>query len=322
MSSRFQTLDGWRGLSILLVLTAHLIPLGPNTWQLSSAVGATGMALFFILSGFLITNILLTDQNIPRFLIRRFCRILPLAWLFMLITLILRSAKPEVWLPHLLFYANWSPSDLIAGTGHLWSLCVEMQFYVLIAVLVAILNKRALLLLPVLCLAITAYKYCYAVELTINTYDRIDEIFAGCTLALIHHYSEPAKQLISRLNPIYLLPLLLLSAHPIAGALDQFRPYIAMLTIGSALYQEEPDWRIRWLDNKALLYAASTSYALYVVHAGLFHTWLGEGSVFENPAKRLLLIATTFLLAHISTFYYEKHWIELGKRLTSNERAI
>ena len=56
--NRFQSLDGWRGLSILFVLAGHLLPLGPKSWQMNSSVAAAGMAVFFILSGFLITNIL------------------------------------------------------------------------------------------------------------------------------------------------------------------------------------------------------------------------------------------------------------------------
>ena len=52
-------LDGWRGISILLVLASHLLPLGPKGWQLNATAGPMGMALFFTLSGFLITRFLL-----------------------------------------------------------------------------------------------------------------------------------------------------------------------------------------------------------------------------------------------------------------------
>ena len=44
------------GVSIALVLAGHLLPLGPKSWQMNGAVAATGMALFFILSGFLSTS--------------------------------------------------------------------------------------------------------------------------------------------------------------------------------------------------------------------------------------------------------------------------
>jgi len=70
--SHLAVLDGWRGASILLVLAAHLLPLGSKDWALNHAAGVLGMALFFTLSGFLITTFLLEGQSLPEFLARRF----------------------------------------------------------------------------------------------------------------------------------------------------------------------------------------------------------------------------------------------------------
>ncbi len=317
MENRFQVLDGWRGISILWVLAGHLLPLGPKSWQMNGAIAASGMVIFFILSGFLITNILLNKPNITHFIIRRFMRIIPLAWLVMLITLTINASNKALYLPHFLFYANWEPIALTNGTAHLWSLCVEMQFYMIIAFLVACFRSKAFLVLPLLCITVTAYRYYSNVEMAINTYFRVDEILAGSILALLHNYSTLIKRYISYLNPLYMIPLLIFSAHPESGLLNYFRPYIAMLTIGSTLFKEKSVWWNRWLSHKALLYIASVSYALYVIHGGLVHTWLGEGDKLEKYIKRPLLIAVTFLMAHISTFYYEKYWIKLGKKLTS-----
>jgi peptidoglycan/LPS O-acetylase OafA/YrhL len=126
-SERFPMLDGWRGVSILLILATHLLPLGPSQWRLNSTAGPMGMALFFTLSGFLITNFLILRPEIYAFLIRRFARILPLAWLYITVALSLSSTEADVYLSHYLFYANWPPMSLTDTTGHLWSLCVEMQ---------------------------------------------------------------------------------------------------------------------------------------------------------------------------------------------------
>jgi len=78
----YPALDGWRGISILCVLAAHILPIGPKFMQLNSTFGPLGMALFFTLSGFLITNLLLRNPSVIDFLIRRFFRIIPLAWLY------------------------------------------------------------------------------------------------------------------------------------------------------------------------------------------------------------------------------------------------
>jgi peptidoglycan/LPS O-acetylase OafA/YrhL len=92
---RYPVLDGWRGISILCVLAAHMLPLGPKSWQLNELFAPLGMCLFFTLSGFLITNTLIYRSNVRDFLIRRFCRILPLAWAFMLVALPLAGAPPK-----------------------------------------------------------------------------------------------------------------------------------------------------------------------------------------------------------------------------------
>ena len=64
-------LDGWRGISILLVLAGHLFPLGPKSLAVNAGIAALGMAIFFTLSGFLITTTLLYRPSVVEFLIRR-----------------------------------------------------------------------------------------------------------------------------------------------------------------------------------------------------------------------------------------------------------
>ena len=64
VSKRIPLLDGWRATSILLVLGSHLLPLGPKVLGLNEAAGAMGMALFFTLSGFLITQFLAAGMPI------------------------------------------------------------------------------------------------------------------------------------------------------------------------------------------------------------------------------------------------------------------
>jgi peptidoglycan/LPS O-acetylase OafA/YrhL len=322
MNDRFQSLDGWRAISIIFVLMGHLLPLGPKAWQLNSAVAAAGMALFFILSGFLITNILLKDRNIVHFLIRRFMRIIPLAWLVLLITLVLTSSGLDLYPSHLLFYANWAPLSLVKPASHFWSLCVEIQFYMGIATLVLVLRGYAFKVLPILCILATAYRYVNDVPIAIDTYYRIDEILAGCVLALLYkNQTSSVKAVFGSINSVYLIPVLILSAHGEGGILNYFRPYIAMLIVGATLFKQEPVWWSQWLNHRVLRYIATISYALYVVHGGLRVTWLGNGEGIEKYMKRPLFFAVTFLLAHISTFYYEKYWIELGKKLIGRKGA-
>ncbi len=57
-AARLGSLDGWRAISILGVLAAHMLPLGPSRWGLNALAGDAGMSLFFTLSGFLIASTL------------------------------------------------------------------------------------------------------------------------------------------------------------------------------------------------------------------------------------------------------------------------
>ncbi len=317
LKDRFEVLDGWRGISILLVFAGHLFPLGPHQWELNGAVAATGMVLFFILSGFLITNMLMRDQNIVNFLIRRFLRIIPLAWLALSVSLYFNGATTHQWLSSMFFYANWAPMGLLDSTSHFWSLCVEVQFYLSISILVYLFKERAFWLLPILAACVTSYRIFEGAYIAINTYFRVDEILAGCILALIYNKGGISiKALIGKLDSITLLILLLISSHPLSGPLNYLRPYIAMLLVGSTLFAKDDNWIIGKLKNRVLFYFASISYALYVIHGILTYTWLGRGDKLVRYLKRPLLLGATIALAHLSTKYYESYWIGLGKRLT------
>ena len=321
MNNRLQVLDGWRGISILLVLAGHLFPLSYKDLQLNSPIAATGMAIFFILSGFLITNVLLKDQNIPKFLIRRFMRIVPLAWIVLTITFLLTDATFHQIISTFFFYTNWEPIGLINPTSHFWSLCVEVQFYVFIACIVYFFKRKALYLLPAICLFVTCYRYYNNVEISINTYYRVDEILAGCTLALFYNTSlKNIKSILGKAPTIVIFILLVASAHPSSGILNYLRPYLAAVLVASTLFNENEGWLINTLKSKFLFYIASTSYAVYIIHGGLRYTWLADGDLLEKYLKRPIFLFVTYSLAHISTKYYENYWINIGKKITKYKK--
>ncbi len=319
-----KVLDGWRGLSILLVLAAHLLPLGPHSWEFNYGAGILGMVLFFILSGFLITSILLKEQNLPSFLIRRFFRVIPLAWLYIAVALAISGASVYAWVAHFLFFANFPPTELLPLTVHLWSLCLEMQFYVGVAVLVAVLRVRGLLLLPILCLLFTALRVWHGVYASSVTYYRIDEILAGCTLALIYHgrLGDGLLRLLKAVPQWPILFLLIFSCLPQGAWFNYFRPYLAAILVGATLLNPGTAMVAR-LNGGFLLFLASISYALYVIHPMLAESWLGSGDVIEKYLKRPLLLAVLFALAYISTNYYEHRFMAYGRslaRFSANRR--
>ena len=317
-------LDGWRALSILLVLAAHLLPLGPKSLQFNEAAATMGMALFFTLSGFLITRFLAAEHaTIRSFVIRRFFRIVPLSWLVCLIVLPLNGAPIGVYVAHLLFYANLPPFWLLPMTSHLWSLCVEMQFYVGIALVVAILGRRGLYAIPLLCLGVTALRIVTGTEISIVTWLRIDEILAGGIVALAYSgwFGPVPMRLAGRINVYAMLPLLFLASHEIGGPLAYFRPYLASTMVAASLVNAPP-LLARIFEHRLTGWIATISYALYIIHGVLMNTWLGSGPKLDKYLKRPLLIGLTFFLAHLSTYKFEQPCIAYAKRLTGAKPAV
>jgi peptidoglycan/LPS O-acetylase OafA/YrhL len=320
---RFNVLDGWRGISILLVLAAHLLPLGPKALELNVATGLLGMAFFFILSGFLVTHFLLSRYGVVDFLIRRFFRILPLVWMYMTLMFLITPVTMDIWMSHYLFYGNYPPGTFISTTPHMWSLCVEVHFYIGVALLVGLAGRRGLLLIPLLLLFFTLLRIDQGVHYSIITHLRIDEILAGSTLALIYNdkLGVLLREALAKVRLPVVLVLLLISSHPDSGFMGYLRPYLAAMAIGATLFNQKQTFAIRLLQHRVLFYIATISFALYVIHPFLMQTWLGTGETLEKYAKRPLLLATLFILAHLSTFYYEQRWIAMGKTLSSKLKS-
>ncbi len=316
--NRIRILDGWRAVSILLVLAGHWFPIGPKSWGLNGAVAATGMVIFFNLSGFLITRLLLADDNVLSFLIRRIFRIVPLAYLAMIFLAVWHGGDVSTLFANLLFFANLPPQHLYSAGEHLWSLCVEMQFYFSIALLVLLFGRKGLFALPLIALAVTLLRVHQGALISIVTWQRVDEILAGATLALLVNAPFMSMRLekLHPITPLLILPFLFASAHPASGPLNYCRPYLAAAMLGASLFSA-PQGMSHLFRLKATVYVAQTSYAVYVIHAILTGTWLGTGDKIAKYAKRPLLILATFTIAHISTFWFEAGMINLGRRLAA-----
>lgn len=318
-AARLLVLDGWRAVSILLVLAAHMLPLGPKALMLNETSALAGMSLFFTLSGFLITTNLLKHPDVGSFLIRRACRILPLAFLATVGLLTIQAKSRDFYIVHFLFLENYLTDYLTGLTGHLWSLCVEVHFYVFIALLVAIAGRGGLLALPAGAMLITALRIAHGVKTNIITHYRADEILAGATLALVYagRLGGPGRgwRLLMQSVPLWTwLILLLLVASPLTGPLQYARPYIGSAVVGHTLLSNPTAYR--WLRNRFMRYIAEISYALYVIHPSSMFGWLGSGDKLVKYMKRPISLVITFGLAHLSTFHMEHHFIAWGKRMT------
>jgi len=313
-------LDGWRALCILMVIAGHQLPINAIIPGGNSAIAAGGMAIFFTLSGFLITRFLWERPEPRPFLIRRVMRILPLAWLAMLgLFLAQRSESSfEELIANLLFYSNLPPSRLFEGGGHLWSLSVEMHFYTAIAAIVAVFGRRGLLVVPVCAAAVTIARIYAEQRISIVTWHRVDEILAGSTVALIYLGAFGKRPLAILKGVNFYVALLLATAcvYFLDSPLAYGRPYAVALLVATSLWGL-PTLLKPIFESRPAAYIAKISYALYVFHVILDHTWLGSGDTLAKYAKRPLLFAATWLAAHVSTHYWEDRFIRLAKKWTT-----
>lgn len=142
-AERLPILDGLRAISILLVLASHMLPLGPKILRFNYTAGAMGMSLFFALSGFLITSTLIHNSNIFEFFVKRLARIIPLAYAyaFLVFTFVIFDPQAALWTASFLlnYFTGYMIGDL---NNHFWSLCVEVHFYIAIALAVMIWEKK------------------------------------------------------------------------------------------------------------------------------------------------------------------------------------
>jgi peptidoglycan/LPS O-acetylase OafA/YrhL len=129
-------LDGLRGVAIVLVMGNHFGVAGFTN------AGQVGVTLFFVLSGYLITGLLLADQfrvgriRFVRFYIRRALRLLPALFVMLAVVVplmaIIGANAIRAAVPAVFYYANWAQvtSGEIPVLGHLWTLSIEEQFYI------------------------------------------------------------------------------------------------------------------------------------------------------------------------------------------------
>lgn len=188
--SHIPQLDGVRGLAILLVIIVHCYYRGPGPTGINENLfvfGWTGVDLFFCLSGFLITNQLAlsppTKGTIKRFYARRFFRIFPLYYAFLIGVVILGLAPQNSlsapitadffskWPWYFFYVSNWMEAFNAGGheslklLGPLWSLSIEEQFYLIWPFVIVLLPSKARLPAVIFSLAI-----CVALRIAVKPY--------------------------------------------------------------------------------------------------------------------------------------------------------
>ncbi len=304
-----------RGLAILMVMAVHFVGDAPATSWLQRAVvkaasyGLLGVDLFFVLSGFLITGLLLEAKGQPHyfrnFYARRTLRIFPLyygvlAALFIVIpALVTPSPLLEQAREHQIWLWTYTTNFYIAATSswssltyvtHFWSLAIEEHFY-LVWPLVVLCFRRPVL--ERVCLGIIVAGLGLRIglvaagmsELSVSvlTPCRIDTLAVGALLALLVRREDVGQRLIDRAGPLALGLLGAVTALSAFGVLTglwlpvlhQVRGSLYALLFGAltllSIGGSGRSALAHLFQGRVLRFFGKYSYGLYVYH-GLF-TW-------------------------------------------------
>jgi peptidoglycan/LPS O-acetylase OafA/YrhL len=358
-------LDGVRGIAILLVLCHHFSTLGrPWTVPLDGVVAKlqqtmwSGVDLFFVLSGFLITGILYDSKASPNyfraFYARRVLRIFPLYYAFLAALVLLLPLLPfapplgevmpgQVW--YWTYLANlkfaWDGA-LPPATGHLWSLAIEEQFYLLWPLVVLAAGRRALMRL---CVGIAAGSLLLRVGMLAAgsswatvyalTPARLDALVLGGWVALAARGPDGLASLRRYCMPVAGTALAVLCAIAAARrGLASQDPVVqsvgftmfallfaAMLVL--AVTAAPTDRMHRWMSSRMLRSFGRLSYAMYLVHYPIPYLLQRAGFPAQSMprvygwqlpgqlAYFALLTGATFGIAYASWHLFEKHFLKL-----------
>ena len=204
LPSYIPELQGLRGIAVLAVVFYHCAPRLVGPWVHSASLwGWAGVNLFFVLSGFLITSILLESRSKPRyfrnFYARRVLRIWPVYVLLLVVVYleapwfigpsIAAAVKTAPWLAYVFFVQNLFHLALPPAVSPTWSLAIEEQYYFLWAPLVRLLRRPWMMAALVTVLVVSpALRFCNFAWMTpTNTLIHLDGIAWGSLLALGLH---------------------------------------------------------------------------------------------------------------------------------------
>ncbi|MDP9112486.1 MAG: acyltransferase [Acidobacteriota bacterium] len=311
---RIPALDGLRAVAIAAVMFSHGLLMPATATRpmramgyLAGHLGGLGVALFFAISGYLITSLLLEDQNLRGFYIRRAWRILPAAYLYLMAVAIIHSFRRGELASAVFFYSNYW-ADRSWYTAHFWSLSIEEHFYLLWPVLLVCLNARRALIAASVLISITALWRPWSLAHTHLPYPalqrtdmRLDALlFAGILAILLHGPYRPHLLRVltaSWFRVLSALTLLAAWTWALAGSAPATGTLIETALLPGILVSlvHWPGSAIFWfLESAPLRWIGRISYGLYLWQQ-LFLT-PGGGALLPRVALTFAAAATSYYL--------------------------
>ncbi|MCU7522185.1 MAG: acyltransferase [Ignavibacteria bacterium] len=334
-------LDGLRGMAILLVMLFHTgIP--------SFRGGFTGVDIFFVLSGFLITSLLLSEAseagriNLKYFYMRRILRLLPALVLMLAVVTLTAQALKLRGPAHTdttssiitLFYsANWVRAFNLHQMGllsHTWSLSIEEQFYMLwplvLIIMLRYVRREKRILNIVLFLSVFSWFLRIYLTYSGHTAERIfngldsraDALLTGCAAAIIRSTGLWTKRVSRLKSPAYagfILPLVILfniswSNHNMFFWVSFLLEFLTAVLI-LHIVSDEKSMIKKFLTSKPLVWVGSISYGVYLWHDPVF-----EVMRYWGYSKLSILFSGSIItlgIASVSYYLMEKPLLRLKK---------
>jgi peptidoglycan/LPS O-acetylase OafA/YrhL len=290
------SLDGIRACAVLMVIVFHELNGTSVHGSLQTAIarlaylGHTGVDLFFVLSGFLITGILLrsrgSDKFLTNFYIRRFLRIFPLYYAFLIFDYAVgRDTVGSRW-PYWIYLQNvWSTFKIPeSGPGHFWSLAVEEHFYLIWPLLVMKFEGRKL---KAALWIIISFAALIRIALIAAGYDpiqftfaRMDALAIGAMIAVysserpLIHMRRPALTALAIGISVAVVMFLTLHGEKNFAAQIIRYPLVASiygLLIILATSASPSNLAVRALSMRLPCSIGKYSYAMYVFHVTVAH---------------------------------------------------
>jgi peptidoglycan/LPS O-acetylase OafA/YrhL len=333
--NRIAGLDGLRALSIVLVLGGHLAGTrycySRGFYSHFGDLANLGVRVFFVISGFLITSLLLKEMehtrtiSLPQFYFRRTMRIFPAFYIFVLCVAALQAGGAISLNRGDLLHAFTYTMNYHAARGwwlgHIWSLSVEEQFYLLWPAVLLFLGRRRALwaVLTVLAIApIVRIATVYLLPSDIATIGEsfptiADAIASGCLLALMLPRLRSVRwfQCLIHSPLFFLVPLSAVLLNKVSQGRLGFLIYETLINLALTLcvayaisVGEGMTWRL--LNSKPLVKVGLLSYSLYLWQ----QPFLNRTSTHWVSAFPINLLCT-FAAASVSYFFIEKTFLSL-----------
>jgi peptidoglycan/LPS O-acetylase OafA/YrhL len=337
---RIPCLDGLRAISILLVLLQHL----ERTRNFPAIeirrhidIGNFGVRVFFVISGFLITKLLIAEYrksgtiSLPMFYFRRTFRIFPafygLIWLLAVAEMIGWTKLAEGDLIHAMTFTSNYHQERAWNVGHLWSLAVEEQFYLLWPAIILFFRPRGALWIAVATVLLAPLVRVGSFVLWPEAREGIGETFqtvadtlaTGCLLALAGPRLERVGWFTriqsNGVTPValFLLAMLVHSLHdrvsfslPIGESITN----VALALVVDAVLRNPTSRFGRFLELRPMVFIGVLSYSLYLVQQPFLNRF-SQGWWAAFPLN-IVLVAVCALCSY---YLVEKPFLDLRTRI-------